>query len=51
MTTTHLPPQTFRVDSQGVVDLDPCEPLMADALTNARLLDSEAGSLLEENNR
>jgi hypothetical protein len=51
MTTTYLPPQTFGVDSQGVTDLDPCEPLIVDAQMDARLLEGEAQSFLEENKR
>jgi hypothetical protein len=51
MTTTYLPPQNFRVDSQGVADLDPCEPPIDDALMDAHLLESEAQNFLEEQKR
>jgi hypothetical protein len=48
MTTTHLPPQAFRVDSQGVADLDLCKPLIADALIDVGP-EIEVQSSLEEN--
>ena len=48
MTTTYLPPQAFRVDSQGVADLDPCKPLIDDALIDVRPEIEVQGSI-EEN--
>jgi len=51
MTTTFLPPQSLGVDSQGVTDLEPCEPLIDEAQMDARLLESGDHSLLEEHNR